>query len=109
MARIRLIQHIDDEKNKYYHDQYIYWCLGCGYEHAFNPEVHKFNGSIEKPTVSPSLLHSNPQKYHTCHSFISDGKIQYLSDCWHQLAGQTIELPDIDEELEKRCQRNSTY
>lgn len=31
-----------------------------------------------------------------CHSFITDGKIQYLSDCFHELAGQTVDLPEID-------------
>lgn len=29
-----------------------------------------------------------------CHSFVTDGKIQFLSDCTHELAGQTVELPD---------------
>ena len=31
----------------------------------------------------------------TCHSFVTDGKIQYLNDCTHEYAGQTIELEDI--------------
>jgi len=30
-----------------------------------------------------------------CHSFVTDGKIQFLSDCTHALAGQTIDLPDF--------------
>jgi hypothetical protein len=29
-----------------------------------------------------------------CHSFVTDGKIQFLSDCTHALAGQTVALPD---------------
>lgn len=29
-----------------------------------------------------------------CHSFVTDGRIQYLGDCTHALAGQTIDLPD---------------
>ncbi len=28
-----------------------------------------------------------------CHLFIRDGRVQYLADCTHALAGQTIELP----------------
>lgn len=28
-----------------------------------------------------------------CHSFVTDGKIQFLSDCTHALAGKTVELP----------------
>ena len=27
-----------------------------------------------------------------CHSFVTDGKIQFLGDCTHELAGQTVEL-----------------
>ena len=29
-----------------------------------------------------------------CHSFVKDGQIQFLSDCSHELAGQTVPLPD---------------
>lgn len=31
-----------------------------------------------------------------CHSFIEGGRIRFLSDCSHALAGQTVELPEID-------------
>lgn len=31
-----------------------------------------------------------------CHSFVRDGRIQFLSDCTHKLANQTVDLPDID-------------
>jgi hypothetical protein len=31
-----------------------------------------------------------------CHSFVTDGKIQFLGDCTHKLAGQTVPLPDFD-------------
>lgn len=29
-----------------------------------------------------------------CHSFVTDGRIQYLGDCTHNLANQTVDLPD---------------
>jgi hypothetical protein len=29
-----------------------------------------------------------------CHSFVTDGRIQFLGDCTHALAGQTVDLPD---------------
>lgn len=29
-----------------------------------------------------------------CHSFVTDGRIQYLSDCTHSLKNQTVDLPD---------------
>ena len=28
-----------------------------------------------------------------CHSFVRDGRIQFLDDCSHELAGQTVDLP----------------
>ena len=30
------------------------------------------------------------------HSYVTDGRIQYLSDCTHPLAGQTVDLPDVE-------------
>lgn len=36
------------------------------------------------------------QPKHVCHSFVTDGKIQFLSDCTHDLAGQTVDMVDID-------------
>jgi Family of unknown function (DUF6527) len=76
-----------------------YQCPGCGYEHIFSPNVHRFNNDLANPTVQPSLLHSNPQNYHTCHSYITDGKIQFLGDCWHELKNQTVELPEWSDEM----------
>ena len=29
-----------------------------------------------------------------CHSFVRDGRIEFLSDCTHELAGQTVELEE---------------
>ena len=56
-----------------------------------------FNNDIDKPTFSPSIL---IQSHHAgikevCHSFITDGMIQFLGDCTHELAGKTVELPDV--------------
>lgn len=31
---------------------------------------------------------------HVCHSFVRDGRIEFLSDCTHALAGQTVELSE---------------
>lgn len=56
-----------------------------------------WNGSLEKPTFIPSLLmrSSRPNGEHVCHSFIRDGRIQFLADCTHALKGQTVDLPEI--------------
>ncbi len=33
-----------------------------------------------------------------CHSFVTDGRIQFLGDCTHSLANQTVDLPDWPKE-----------
>lgn len=97
--------------------EYIFYCEGCGNCHGFRTaswpqptgmteqqiEWFKskwtFNGDLVKPTISPSLhIHDtdkNGNKITKCHSFVTDGKIQYLSDCNHKLAGQTIDLQEF--------------
>lgn len=82
--------------------------------------VWQWNGCAEKPTLQPSVLvtwsepaalgdmellrkqiadkqagriQSIPQADKVCHSFVTDGRIQFLNDCTHKLAGQTIDLP----------------
>jgi hypothetical protein len=31
-----------------------------------------------------------------CHSFVTDGRIQFLTDCTHAFAGRTVDLPEWD-------------
>lgn len=96
-------------------------CPGCESQHVLNvdPGYRKpcwtFNNDFDKPTFSPSLLvrtgkYASPNWYalqdqetrqwldknsNICHSFIKQGKIQYLNDCTHKLKGRTVDLPDI--------------
>jgi hypothetical protein len=35
-----------------------------------------------------------PEKDEICHSFVTAGHIQFLSDCTHEMAGQTVEIPE---------------
>lgn len=87
-----------------------------------------WNGDAEKPTFTPSVLvrsghyasHARPDdscwcKYNAeqvanggqptsfkcgvCHSFVTDGRIQFLGDCTHELAGQTVDLPDWPDDV----------
>lgn len=79
----------------------------------------QWNGSLDKPTLTPSILaksghycdHHKPGAgcwctYYAefpddardfecgiCHSFVTDGQIQFLGDCTHHLAGQTVPIP----------------
>lgn len=85
--------------------------------------VWGFNGNGDAPTFTPSVLvrtghyvpgyedkkscwctynaenPDDPDPFHctVCHSFVTDGCIQFLNDCTHALAGQTVDLPDFDE------------
>ena len=75
--------------------QYFFMCPGCGFVHSFG-EKWKFNKDYEKPTVSPSILVTRGGGNYRCHSFITDGRIRFLSDCSHRLAGQIVSLPDCN-------------
>jgi hypothetical protein len=80
--------------------QYWFHCPGCGNGHAFTVGGDTarprwtWNGSFDKPTFQPSLLCNKDHPGSRCHSFVTDGRIQFLSDCWHSLAGQTVDIPD---------------
>jgi hypothetical protein len=60
-----------------------------------------FNGDMDSPTLSPSILMrcdswGRDRTSICCHSFVRNGRIEFLSDCTHALAGQTVDLPGID-------------
>lgn len=96
----------------------VFWCPGCNCAHGPNSSWN-FNGDLERPTFRPSILVSSghyspgrsngscwctynaehpdepaPFKCTVCHSFVTDGKIQFLSDSTHALAGQIVDLPE---------------
>lgn len=101
----------------------VFFCPGCecGHEVYTGDGTHPrwgFNGDDERPTLTPSILirtghHADGQrpcwcdynrehpeepvhcKCGVCHSFVTEGKIQFLSDSTHALAGQTVDLPDF--------------
>lgn len=72
------------------HDPHLrmFWCPGCNCAHYFN-EGWTFDGNEETPTVSPSILVRGEG---ICHLFIRSGKLVFLSDCTHHLAGQTVAM-----------------
>lgn len=87
----------------------IFWCPGCDGAHAIwigegSGPRWSWNGDAERPTFSPSLLvRYNGADADTpggipsvCHSFVTDGRIQFLGDCTHALVGQTVDIPDFD-------------
>ena len=73
------------------------WCPGCDGVHGVrtNPPGWTWNGSLEKPTLQPSLLTTYGSKEGSvCHCYVTDGMIKFLDDSTHALKGQTVELPD---------------
>ena len=107
--------------------RYTLWCPDCNDTHTFyagvpNQPSWDYNGNPERPTFTPSLITKTghytsrhkpgdmcwcnyeelygskaPFECYICHLFLTDGKIQFLPDCTHKLAGQTVELPDYPE------------
>ena len=87
---------------------YIFHCPGCGYGHSYQTEPYTdgrgkehsgwgFNGDVDNPTFSPSLLINASMPEKRCHLFLRDGHIQYCGDCHHDLAGKTVECPEWDD------------
>lgn len=70
-----------------------FWCPGCKELHVIN-DTWVFSGTGEKPTVKPSVRVSSSDKT-KCHLFLTDGQIQFLSDCLHELAGKTVPMQKI--------------
>lgn len=83
------------------------FCPGCNVPHGIVVGSWTWNGSLELPTFSPSLLthrrvgNNLPLEHQdfrwtdeVCHCFVNDGLIQFLTDSTHHLAGQTVDLPE---------------
>lgn len=83
-----------------------FWCPGCegretvpvvadGYEPLWG-----YNGDGDAPTITPSILvRWGRDGARVCHSFVTAGRIQFLDDCTHALAGLTVDLPDLPEHV----------
>lgn len=76
-----------------------HWCPGCKWMHVIPTDArgqangHKwtFDGNMDAPTFSPSI-----NVVGQCHYFIRAGRIEYCSDSKHSLAGQIVDLPDLE-------------
>ena len=75
---------------------YGFYCPGCKCHHSYDIKRWKFNGDFKKPTFTPSLLIWASRPALRCHLFVTDGRIRYLGDCFHHLAGKTIEMESIE-------------
>lgn len=75
-------------------------CPGCRVFHSI-AVGRLVNDDLNKPTFTGSLGWTGPvgeeglAKF--CHSYIENGRIRFLDDCWHELKGTEVELPEVDE------------
>lgn len=77
-----------------------HYCPGCKELHRIDvnkPNVFSsarwtWNNDPVNPSFAPSI-----NIVGRCHYFINDGNIQFCADSKHELAGQTVPLPDIPE------------
>jgi hypothetical protein len=86
----------------------VYFCPGCDREHAISVDPRDtgdkwtWNSNAGAPTFRPSVhyLRDTPQgRITVCHSWVTAGRIQFLGDSRHALAGQTVDMVALDEEL----------
>jgi Family of unknown function (DUF6527) len=78
-----------------------HYCCACDELHHFAVEkpftngcVWRWDGDLLKPTFSPSMDVGKHTKLR-CHYILSAGRVQFQVDCYHDLAGTTIELQDV--------------
>lgn len=100
-----------------------YWCPGCDMAHAVTVDpghpgpCWSWDGDPDAPTFQPSVLCRQetwvppvtpeniddwkrkpwPQRkqVNICHASVIDGRIQFLEDSTHALAGKTVPMPDF--------------
>ena len=98
---------------EYRPDRVAFRCPGCEGVHVIpvapeqSGDSWGYNGNPDAPTFTPSVLVRTGRAVdpafvpepgdppEICHSFVTDGRIQFLGDCTHALAGQTVPLPEF--------------
>jgi len=97
---------------------FSFWCPGCDRAHTFpitkDPKDPKslawrYSGTLERPNFAPSLVVyvTHPEeppkngqpgkpewKETLCHLYLQQGALIFLSDCKHDLRGNTVPLPE---------------
>ena len=79
--------------------EYMFRCPGCMTQHSVRVEGSPswvFNGNFKYPTFTPDVTYGYEPK--VCHFQITLGHIKFYDDCWHKLAGMTVNLPVWDGE-----------
>lgn len=92
-------------------DGVAHYCIACRGLHNFSikrpnhlAQRWTWNGHIVAPTFFPSMhiitRHLHDRKFmQSCHYWIRGGRVEFLKDCTHSMAGVTISLPVLPEYL----------
>lgn len=94
----RFLRRTTDSKKR---PSVAFYCPGCKCSHMVCVEpvfgvdgpVWELTNGKTGPTIRPSVRVSDGQGTE-CHLFVTDGSIQYLNDCRHQLAGKTVPMEE---------------
>lgn len=114
---VAMVRHVIDGDDRY--DHILVWCPGCQYSDPSDGHMRgglhglpvtgdgskratwRWNGDLVNVTLEPSILtktkRGEQQAEFVCHSFLRNGQWQFLGDCTHALANQTVAmlpLPD---------------
>lgn len=117
--RLQRVDYVDGKHGFYF------WCPGCKMGHQFdarwtfdgNMDEPTFSPSLlngpwwrmphdwdaDTAPRNPDGSHAlGPDGIHLagafearCHLFLRSGRLEFLSDCTHELAGQTVDLPEL--------------
>lgn len=82
------------------------WCPGCddlhrvlvrGEDGSIPEPCWDWDGNTAAPTIDPSILctYGDRPGAKRCHSYVRGGRWEFLADCTHSLAGQTVPMVPI--------------
>lgn len=120
----KLVKTHFDQRNDY-GGHIAHWCSACRQLHEFavdrpfrNGARWSFSGPADAPTFTPSMnIRIGPYpdsskkagQIEVCHYLVNHGRIQYLADCTHAMAGQTIEMPDLPQDVLDQVEASQRY
>jgi hypothetical protein len=89
-------QHLRATRDGLNREAVAFYCPGCKCSHHVcvkaSPGIDGPVWSLsEGPTISPSIRVSDSDGT-ICHLFVRGGKLEFLSDCRHELAGRTVPM-----------------
>lgn len=85
---------------------FLFWCPGCEAHHEVSVEQANergarwtYDGNAAAPTFTPSVvtswLDADGKVKARCHLFVRAGRLEFLPDSTHRLAGQTVDMEPL--------------